>query len=346
MTGPKRSHVRRAISFLALAAVVAIVAVAVIDAVRTDDAGQTPRAATIPAVPSAQSASLDVVSSIAVERPAGIAVAAGSVWVASSTSAALLRIDPRRDVVLEEIALEGRPGVVTAAGNRLYVANEGRRELLVVDAADGRVERTLPLPTVLVGIAFAGGDAWVPDLAGSSVARLDTDDGSVLERVFVPTPTAIAADGESVWVVNRQAREVVQIDPATNAVVATVELDDAPGEIAVGAGAVWVSHPVERALTRIDPETAQVVARLELEPGVEPLFFVPADDSLWVLSLTRIVKIDPATNQVGAVGNLELGRHPGPEPYVAGGLAVSDGVAWVADTYGGAVVHFAATPAR
>jgi streptogramin lyase len=94
-------------------------------------------------------------------------------------------------------------------------------------------------------------------------------------------------------------------------------------------------------VTRIDSETGEIAATIELDIGGEPLFLAAADDGLWVLGLTSLLRIDPATNDVDAAGPISLGRPPGPEPYVLGGLVIAEGAAWIADTYGSAVVRVA-----
>jgi len=50
----------------------------------------------------------------------------------------------------------------------------------------------------------------------------------------------VSAGRGSVWVADRQTKNVERVDPATNSLIATVPLGNTPTAIAVGAGAVWV----------------------------------------------------------------------------------------------------------
>ena len=61
-----------------------------------------------------------------------VAVAGGSVWVANPERRQLVRIDPRRNAVVERIPLPGPPLGVLAAGRRVWVTVGARRRLPVM----------------------------------------------------------------------------------------------------------------------------------------------------------------------------------------------------------------------
>jgi streptogramin lyase len=330
-----RQHVGtgRAVSLLALGGILAIVAVAALDAVRKDSSEPAP------AVEEIVPGELRVAASIPVERPAGVAVAGGSLWVASAAAGALVRIDPDRNDAVATILLDARPEYVAASGDRIYAVDEARQEALFIDPSTNAVDGSLRIGAPALGIAFVEGDAWVADAAGSSVARIDLGDGEILSRIPVPSPTRIAAGEEAVWALSPGDRSLARIDPRTNLLVATIRFPAVPEDVAVGEGAVWVSHPTAGSISRVDPETNEVAASIRLATGEAPLFIETGEGGVWVLSLASILRIDPETNAVDASVPLELGRHPGPEPLVLGGLAVGEGAAWVADTYSGEVLR-------
>ena len=63
-----------------------------------------------------------VTTTIAVGRsPAGVAVGAGSVWVANSGDGTVTRINPRTDKVLATITVGGSPQAITVANGRAWV---------------------------------------------------------------------------------------------------------------------------------------------------------------------------------------------------------------------------------
>ena len=55
------------------------------------------------------------------------------------------------------------------------------------------------------------------------------------------TPTAIATDGDSVWVASGGDGTLVRIDERSNKVTAKVEIGGSPQALAVGGGKVWAS---------------------------------------------------------------------------------------------------------
>src|SRR6187397_2307177 len=103
---------------------------------------------------------------------------------------------------------------------------------------------------------------------------------------------------------------VQRIDPASNAVIAAISLDDQqtsagnPVHGVFGAGALWVVDELAGRVYRIDPSTNQAGALdLSLETfdgaGLGDFFITYGRGLVWVRSAeNRIVAIDPATLQV------------------------------------------------
>jgi YVTN family beta-propeller protein len=90
---------------------------------------------------------------------------------------------------------------------------------------------------------------------------------------------AVAVDGSSVWVANRGDGTVSRIDPATNRVVATIDVGGRPTHLTAEAGAVWATTP--EGLQWIDPATNQVVQTLPLPVGLGEAVLA-FDGRLWV----------------------------------------------------------------
>jgi glutamine cyclotransferase len=88
--------------------------------------------------------------------------------------------------------------------------------------------------------------------------------------------------------------------PAAGTIVATIPVGAGPFSIAAGAGSVWVAS-ADGAITRIDPATNAVVATIQFDdpPLTYPKVDF-ADGAVWATAYGkfRVVKIDPATNQV------------------------------------------------
>jgi streptogramin lyase len=331
--------VRRLATILVAAAALAVALVAAIDAIRGDrsDGAEAETSETVVDAEGDGSAA-DLPASIAVElsRPGGIAVAGGLVWVASEGT--LVHVDPSDTSLRGQLDLDARPGDVIDGDGAVYVTDEATGDAIRVEVPAQAVAGRLTTVVPVVDIAFADGDAWVPDPAHSAVLRIDPATGTVRARISVPSPASVTAGAGAVWALSPQARLVSRIDPASN-LVAPIRLDDVPGQVAVAGGAVWVSHPTAGAISRIDPARDAVAARVEV--GSDPLLIAADGRGLWVLGIDRLSWLDAGTSRVAGVARLELTRPPGPQPIVVG-LAAGEGAAWVADTYGDAVIRVAA----
>ena len=194
-----------------------------------------------------------------------------------------------------------------------------------------------PDDAVSGGVAVGAGSAWVgvQTEAGRGipkVLRIDLETNEITAEIRVqetPWRRRIAATSDAVWV---GASDVIErIDPATNKVVASVDI---PGRsataVAVGEESVWVTAVVDRSdqgqqnlgsLLRIDPMTNDIVADIPLEShvtGWEDQIVLGAG-SVWVLG-TRLtgldterggdlIRIDGSTNRIVAtvpVGGLHM----------------------------------------
>jgi YVTN family beta-propeller protein len=176
---------------------------------------------------------------------AGVAVGSGSVWAAFGDST-LARVDasPVREAGLT-VAGEGPAAVIVAFGS-VWVSNSGdasvqRFSPVSFEAGPVREFTVGRRPT---GMAAGAGAVWVACTDDDYVARLDASSGfeSVRTIAVGDGPAAVAtADDGSVWVANTAGGTVARIDPATNDVVETIPVGNAPVGIAVVDGEVWVT---------------------------------------------------------------------------------------------------------
>jgi hypothetical protein len=117
---------------------------------------------------------------------------------------------------------------------------------------------------------------------------------------------------------------VQRIDPATNEIIATVEL---PGRLCQGIGAsrdaLWACGP--DGLVRIDPATNTIVAEVKFDAPLGGSRLAWGAQSVWSFATTTVgpdavVRIDPRTNEVAAT--ITLG-------HLAGTMAFGFGALWV-----------------
>ena len=135
------------------------------------------------------------------------------------------------------------------------------------------------------------------------------------------SPTFVTSGAGAVWVLTTTTRAdsnpgeagtLLRVDPATESVVAAIELTGAPTEVAVDRSYAWVTLFLESAVAKIDLSTNQVVATIPLElpkPACSnncvgatdflPVHVAVGDGSAWVSTARGYVaRIDAADNHV------------------------------------------------
>jgi virginiamycin B lyase len=193
----------------------------------------------------------------------------------------------------------------------LWALGEGK--VLRLDPNDGSVAE-LALPespnTALLGLleryrglAAGEGFLWVPDLASSTIVKIDPAKRAVVGSV--PTDIfgsrgSVGIGEASVWVVTFDARDkrLTRYSAETGVLQAQIDLPGPGLAVLVAYGEVWVTATNRPELYRIDPRANAVAAVIPLL-APSPLLEA-AEGSLWVSSdATGIVqRIDPSTGQV------------------------------------------------
>lgn len=155
--------------------------------------------------------------------------------------------------------------------------------------ADGRThEVTARFPSTIdvCGLARANGALWMADCDQARVLRVDPLYGSIKARMTLPVADQsqagethdLAYGAGSLWVSYGQwPFRIARVDPRTNRVVKTFDLDgnEGQGRIAFGEGSLWVASHSTGRLWRIDPSTNTVAATGKLHGGwVEDLAVV------------------------------------------------------------------------
>jgi streptogramin lyase len=172
-----------------------------------------------------------------------------------------------------------------------------------------------------------------------AVVRIDLPAGTPSASIPVETPHAIAVGEGGAWAVSFWDGVLTRIDPASNDVVATVDLtlpfEVAPGDrrflawdVTAGEGAVWVST-VRGVVARIDPATDGITATIPV-PGGTTRGLAAGAGAVWVAEdVLGVFRIDPATNAVVA----EIPVQDGRRRLAVSDVVVSDGRVWAAGTW-------------
>jgi YVTN family beta-propeller protein len=256
-------------------------------------------------------------------QPGAIAVAGGSVWVASPNGAAVLQVGPAQAAVIDRIPLGGEPGSLVSGGSAVFVASTMGATVERIDPGSGTVTWTTQLAeTGPVATAYGDGGLWVADSTDQDLLELSPMSGSVLRTYSLDVhPTSIALAGGLIWVAAYSAGTVEGIDPGTGQAVGTVSVGNGPSAICFGGGYLWVANNLDSTVSVVDPATFSVLSTIAVGSG--PAALVASPGAIWVANQYSgtVSRISP--QRLAVVGTITVGDNPV-------GLASGLGGVWVA----------------
>jgi DNA-binding beta-propeller fold protein YncE len=163
------------------------------------------------------------------------------------------------------------------------------------------------------GVVAGAGGVWVSltDFGhgdAGRVWRLDPRTRRVIARLRVGRlPSAMAMEGDSVWLVNAGDDTIARIDAQTNR-VQTHEVTSEPGGLVAAAGSIWLTHPRDGTVRRIEPASGRTVATIPV--GGSAYSMATDHRGVWIAlpgeGLLR--RIDPKTNTVAET--IQIGGDP------------------------------------
>lgn len=336
--GRRRRAARTAVAALAIVAFAAAVPVAARDVLQGD---AEVAARTVP----------DLGAELVWETGGPVATDGRSVWFGWGTDESadgeltnLARMDPPTGEVFEgpvaashphDLAL-GESGLwsVSAHGD-LPVGGDGHPVRGAIERFDprtlertARIDRPNAAPSALaLGVDGGREVVWVVDGATSELLEVDGASAEVVEaRAVPPGSSSVLADGPYVFVGSSESHEVVRFDVESGEAT-TFEVPDCANEMTVGAGSLWVVDYCGRRLLRMDPESGDVVASVGMEGAPSAVAF--ADGLVWVAA-DRVVRVDPATNEI-------VGDAVHVPDLFSNGMVEARGSMWVGASGGGGV---------
>ena len=219
-----------------------------------------------------------------------IAIDGTEVWIRSSD---LVHIDGSMGEMLDEhrnfACCEPEASLSLTIGERTVWAPSGLGEaaspglLNRVDPSSGdilepiRLRRSSPPSDVAVGLD----SVWVT-FPGGTIERRDPFGGDLLDTIDVPaTLDAIVVAGDSLWILDQLASEVIRLDPDTGAELARTPVVGSPRSMAADDRRVWVLDPSTSTVTPISVSTGE--ASSPIGPlGERPTGLAVGPDAAWV----------------------------------------------------------------
>jgi glutamine cyclotransferase len=157
---------------------------------------------------------------------------------------------------------------ITHDGTHLWAATGAK--LIAIDPASGAVARTLDVACD-AGSAFDGTHLY--QVAEARIDKIDPRSGQVVASIPAPgqgRDSGLAWAEGSLWVGQYRDRRIHRIDPATGAILRTIESNRFVTGVTWVEGELW--HGTwdgdESDLRHVDPATGAVLQRLEMPPGV------------------------------------------------------------------------------
>jgi streptogramin lyase len=268
--------------------------------------------------------------------PVDLAFGTGGIWVANSGDDTVTRIAPRSGKVRQKDipAVETPFGVAVDEGRTWVVGPSG--ELAEIRPLTGQRLRTTNLNRQADGIAAGFGAIWIFNNTAGTVTRVDVSAPEQLGRpraVRVGSgPSDVAVGLDRVWVTNSVSSTLVELDPVTGRVAATIPVEGGVDGLAVGEGAIWVTSPRQGRLLRVDPTTKQITPirigpagrEADAAVGNGAVFYISQEDG-------RATRVDPASNRRVGVP-VRVATSPR-------GAVVAGSALWVADVDRGTVAR-------
>ena len=157
---------------------------------------------------------------------------------------------------------------VTHDGQRVWAATGAK--LIAFDPGSGEPSRTLDVACD-AGTAFDGKHLY--QIAEARIDKIDPVTGDVVASIPAPgkgSDSGLTWAEGSLWVGQYRDRKIHQIDPATGAVLRTIESNRFVTGVTWVDGELWHGtwEGDQSELRRIDPKSGAVLARLEMPPGI------------------------------------------------------------------------------
>lgn len=227
-----------------------------------DRAGNKSRVTTVSiTVRSATTTEGDLKPTVSIDiggNPRDIAFGFGAVWVADPGTGSLIRVDPVTNAVVARIAVGGVRAIAAGAG-AVWTANPADDRVLRIDPATNSVVASIfvhQATTIAAGAegVWANGNKALEEMR---LARIDPATNTVsflLDANRPPGPVAVG--GGYAWA--KQGDDLLQIDPATNAVVRSGTIVNG-AHLVYGPSGLWSRlfelNPLNPFLVHIDTAT-------------------------------------------------------------------------------------------
>lgn len=196
----------------------------------------------------------------------------GTVFLTSITAGSITMLDGKTLAKIAEFPTEGTPCSIELVGNHVYITDQGKSRILIVDPVARKFKGQIDLPAHCApkGIVALPNGKWiyVSESAVSKVAVIETATGKTLVQTKThpgPGRMAVTPDGTFVVVLNVTSGEVSIMSTYNQQVVATIRVGDMPTAIVIGHDGkyAYVSNRISNTVSVIDISGHRVLNTLK-----------------------------------------------------------------------------------
>jgi virginiamycin B lyase len=193
--------------------------------------------------------------------------------------------------ILAVVPVARGPINLAATSDSIWVESHRLNMVTRIDPSQNKEVARLKDAPVHCNLVSGGGFVWAAqadaDSGAGRVTKIDPASGAVVGSIEVATACGVSADNTDLWVASPKLAGAVRYDAATLEMRASIPLGRDVFEIKIGPEAVWASGESGGGMVwRIDPATNQVVTSISLSDST-PIGLLTAFGSVWVGSRGR-----------------------------------------------------------
>ena len=215
----------------------------------------------------------------------GIGIGEGAVWIPAVGSQTIYKLDPTNNDVMLKIASDFR-------------GSEG-------------------------SIGIGEGAVWIltAEDHNKTLARYNSGSGMKEASIALPAPcSGVIVDFGSVWVSATTKGFLYRIDPKTNTISATVDIESGARFLTSGEDSIWVLNYLDGKVRRVDSHSGDVRAAISTMAIGNGGDIATGGGFVWVTTLrVPVIKIDPQTNTVVGSFRAPVGKSMGDAIRYGGG---------------------------
>jgi streptogramin lyase len=183
-------------------------------------------------------------------------------------------------------------GNVLSTRDRLWVISGGTSIITQVDPTTNAVTRRVKAPHPVAYGTVAHGSLWLVSFGDDALVELDAASGKLIRTLEsspdlpLNEPVGAAVTGHDLWVLNHHNSTLLRIDQRTGTLIQTTKLrGDAAGGLLLVGDSLWVAMTAQGIFHRVDPTTGKVVGRpIQVRTGLCAAMSIVGHD-IWATSL-------------------------------------------------------------